>query len=336
MHNKEPKDHQEDQLLKDPLYEFAFQPKESAIEELVEAKSAGKYPAAIRKAIGATMRGKTKSELEDARGFGRGVCERYRFRTADAAPPSEESFLRKHLYHSGVIHVRHSRGTSTFRELFGTIEKYVGCYHLGTVYVVNGLIACIFNYNALFMQENKVNCFCPRFHYVYFFKFEKHCHTIMRLHMTFFLAMSSAVHSQLDTPEKQNAHQPLCTRPKETPLKELVETKVDDKYPITDVDNAIRKLDRDTRDWLQTARLYTNSLCYRYNPFQPRFNESLAGRPFDFFPSATEIEPRPTWSPTCSSSSKRFYFPRTVTHDGQTCWMVFPWYQMWCPYVTCT
>ena len=47
--------------------------------------------------------------------------------------------------------------------------------------------------------------------------------------MTFFLAMSSAVHSQLDTPEKQNVHQPLCTRPKETPLKELVETKVDDK-----------------------------------------------------------------------------------------------------------
>lgn len=48
--------------------------------------------------------------------------------------------------------------------------------------------------------------------------------------MTFFLAISSAVHSQLDTPEKQNAHQQLCTRPKETPLKELVEAKVDDKY----------------------------------------------------------------------------------------------------------
>lgn len=36
--------------------------------------------------------------------------------------------------------------------------------------------------------------------------------------------------------------------------------------------------------------------------FRPRFNESLAGRPFEFFPIATdsEIEPRPTWSPTCS------------------------------------
>ncbi|CAC5392615.1 unnamed protein product [Mytilus coruscus] len=93
----------------------------------------------------------------------------------------------------------------------------------------------------------------------------------------------------------------------------------------TAVDNAISKLNRHTRDWLQNA-----SLCYRYNPFELR-NDSLFGKPFEFVPRATEIEPRPIWSPACSSSPKSFYFPRTVTYDEQTCWMLFPWYQIVVP-----
>lgn len=61
--------------------------------------------------------------------------------------------------------------------------------------------------------------------------------------MTLFLAMSSAVNSQLHvaTPETQAtpiANPPLCTRPKETHLKELVEAKFVDKYPMW-LDNAL-------------------------------------------------------------------------------------------------
>ncbi|CAG2205100.1 unnamed protein product [Mytilus edulis] len=81
--------------VKGPPGRICFRPKEPKIEELVAAKTSGKYPAAaIKKAIGA-MRSK-KKELEDARSFGRGNCERYslRSKTANSVPP-EKSFSSK-------------------------------------------------------------------------------------------------------------------------------------------------------------------------------------------------------------------------------------------------